>query len=38
MTNININRLAKDIKNILNDPIDDIYYKYDEENILKGYA
>lgn len=38
MTNININRLAKDIKNILNDPIDDIYYKHDEENILKGYA
>lgn len=38
MTEINVNRLAKDIKNILRDPIENIYYKHDEENILKGYA
>lgn len=38
MSNININRLAKDIKNILNDPVENIYYKHDEQNILKGYA
>lgn len=38
MTSINITRLAKDIKNILRDPIENIYYKHDEENILKGYA
>ena len=38
MSEININRLAKDIKNILRDPIENIFYKHDEENILKGYA
>ncbi len=38
MNNININRLAKDIKNIIKDPIDNIYYKHDEDNILRGYA
>ena len=38
MTSININRLAKDIRNIINDPIDNIYYRHDQENILKGYA
>lgn len=38
MNTININRLVKDIKNITTDPIEDIYYKHDEENILKGYA
>ena len=38
MNTININRLAKDIKNIIKDPIDNIYYKHDEDNILRGYA
>lgn len=38
MSDINIQRLAKDIKNILREPIENIYYRHDEENILKGYA
>ena len=38
MSNININRLVRDIKNIIKDPIENIYYKHDEEDILKGYA
>lgn len=35
-----IKRLASDVKNIMNDPLDahGIYYKHDDENILKGYA
>lgn len=38
MANINIQRLAKDIKSILKDPIENIYYKHDETNITRGYA
>lgn len=38
MSEINIQRLAKDIKNIMRDPIENIYYQHDDENILKGYA
>lgn len=38
MTEINVQRLAKDIKMILNNPIDNIYYQHDDENLLKGYA
>jgi ubiquitin-conjugating enzyme E2 Z len=36
----NINRLIKDIKNLLHTPLHDsgIYYKHDETDILKGYA
>lgn len=35
-----IKRLASDVKNIMNDPLDvhGIYYNHDDENILKGYA
>ena len=38
MSKINLQRLAKDIKNVFNDPIENIYYKHDEDDILKGYA
>jgi len=38
MTEINVNRLAKDIRMILHNPIDNIYYQHDDENLLKGYA
>jgi ubiquitin-conjugating enzyme E2 Z len=35
-----VKRLAKDVKYIIKNPLDseNIYYKHDEENILKGYA
>ena len=35
-----IKRLAKDVKYLLKNPLDseNIYYKHDENNILKGYA
>lgn len=35
-----INRLAKDVKYLLKNPLnsENIYYKHDENNILKGYA
>ena len=32
-----VKRIAKDIKSIINDPIDNIHYLHDESNILKGY-
>lgn len=35
---MNIQRLAKDIKSILKDPIENIYYKHDDTNITRGYA
>ena len=36
----NINRLIKDIKDLIQNPLHDsgIYYKHDDTNILKGYA
>lgn len=36
----NINRLIKDIKDLINTPLHDsgIYYKHDETDLLKGYA
>jgi len=35
-----LNRLAKDVKYLLKNPLnsENIYYKHDENNILKGYA
>jgi ubiquitin-conjugating enzyme E2 Z len=35
-----IQRLAKDVKDIIKNPLDEnnIFYKHDDENILKGYA
>jgi len=35
-----VKRLANDVKSLLNNSLesDNIYYKHDEENILKGYA
>lgn len=35
-----LQRLVKDIKDIINEPLEDngIYYKHDLDNILKGYA
>lgn len=35
-----VKRLASDIKNIIKDPLDShgIYYKHDDEDLLKGYA
>lgn len=39
MTSINlcVKRLSRDIKQLLKDPIENIYYKHDEDNILMGY-
>jgi len=33
-----IERIAKDVKYLINNPLDNIYYKHDENNILLGYA
>lgn len=35
-----IKRIAKDVKEIMNDPLHDngIYYKHDDDDVLKGYA
>lgn len=33
-----VQRIAKDVKYINKNPIDNIYYKHDMENITKGYA
>lgn len=40
ITKETIKRLASDIKRIIKEPLDKhgIYYKHDDENILKGYA
>ena len=38
MNQMNMKRLVKDIQTILKNPIDNIYYKHDEENMYKGYA
>ena len=37
---ITIRRLAKDVKYLIKNPLnsENIYYKHDENNILKGYA
>ena len=33
-----IERIASDVKSILKNPLENIYYKHDEENILLGYG
>lgn len=33
-----IERIASDVKSILKNPLDNIYYKHDEENLLLGYG
>lgn len=35
-----IKRIAKDVKELINDPLHDngIYYKHDDDDVLKGYA
>ena len=33
-----IERIAKDVKYLINNPLDNIYYKHDENHILLGYA
>ena len=35
-----IKRLASDVKDLIKDPLNehDIYYKHDEDDMLKGYA
>jgi ubiquitin-protein ligase len=38
MEKMNMARFIKDIKEIVKNPIDNIYYKHDETNMLKGYA
>tara|TARA_B110000977_G_C11010831_1_gene467618 strand:+ start:254 stop:1003 length:750 start_codon:yes stop_codon:yes gene_type:complete len=38
LTKGGIHRIAKDVKYILKNPIDNIYYKHDNENITTGYA
>ena len=40
LSNITIERLVKDVKYLIKNPLDNekIYYKHDEENILLGYA
>lgn len=38
MEQINIKRLVNDIREIIKNPIDNIYYRHDETNMLKGYA
>ena len=37
VTNTCIRRLSNDIKQLLKDPIENIYYKHDESNMLIGY-
>ena len=36
--NRNLKRIMIDVKEIMDDPIDKIYYAHDEQNALKGYA
>jgi ubiquitin-protein ligase len=38
LTKTSVQRIAKDVKYIINNPIINIYYKHDTENITKGYA
>ena len=38
LTNTALHRIAKDVKYIIKNPITNIYYKHDTENITKGYA
>lgn len=38
MEHMNIKRLVNDIKEIMKNPIDNIYYQHDESNMMKGYA
>ena len=36
LTKQSIQRIAKDVKYIMKNPIDNIYYKHDEEIITRG--
>jgi ubiquitin-protein ligase len=36
--NRNIKRIMIDVKEVLSEPIDNIYYQHDEQNAYKGYA
>ena len=36
--NKSIKRIMIDCKEIINDPIENIYYRHDEDNVYKGYA
>jgi len=38
LTKTSIQRIAKDVKYIMKNPISNIYYKHDTENLTKGYA
>tara|TARA_B100001778_G_C18521697_1_gene599181 strand:- start:334 stop:1113 length:780 start_codon:yes stop_codon:yes gene_type:complete len=38
LTKTAIQRIAKDVKYIINNPIENIYYKHDTEKLTKGYA
>ena len=38
MNQMNMKRLIKDIKELIKNPMENIYYKHDEDNMLKGYA
>lgn len=38
LTQLGIKRIAKDVKYIINNPINNVYYKHCDENILNGYA
>ena len=38
MNKLNMTRLINDIKELKNNPIENIHYQHDEENMLKGYA
>ena len=38
MGDINIRRLAKDIRSIMKEPIENIYYIHDETDMTRGYA
>ena len=36
LTRETVQRIAKEVKYIIKNPIDNIYYKHDSENITKG--
>ena len=36
--NRSVKRIMLDCKEIMNEPIENIYYRHDEDNLYKGYA